>query len=82
MYIIAIGWLYITVLMAASENSITAGLLTLIFYGLLPLALFLFVFGTPAKRRARIEAARKRLPQEVVGEVVGDEHRGDAERNE
>lgn len=86
MYIVVIAWLYITVLMAATEKSVVAGILTLVFYGLAPVALFVWIFGTPARRRARM-AARSRLPQqpvqkeladEVVGDVVSDENRGDA----
>lgn len=85
MYIVVIAWLYITVLMAATEKSVVAGILTLVFYGLAPVALFVWIFGTPGRRRARM-AARSRLPQqaadkeladEVVGDVVGDENRGD-----
>lgn len=80
MYIIVIAWLYVIVLMAATEKTVVAGLLTLTFYGLAPVALFVWIFGTPGRRRARI-AARNRLPQqpitssadEVVGDVVRDE---------
>jgi membrane protein implicated in regulation of membrane protease activity len=82
MYIVVIAWLYITVLMAATEKSLVAGLLTLVFYGLAPVALFMWIFGSPARRRAE---ARKRLPQErpasagtvVVGDLLGDIDRGD-----
>jgi hypothetical protein len=45
MYIIAIAWLYVTVLMATTEKSVTAGILTLVFYGLLPCAILLWVLG-------------------------------------
>ncbi|MEY3883949.1 MAG: hypothetical protein RLZZ379_1227, partial [Pseudomonadota bacterium] len=38
MYIIAIAWLYVTVLMAATEKTVVAGIFTFIFYGLLPCA--------------------------------------------
>lgn len=84
MYIIVIGWLYITVLMAATEKTLVAGILSLVFYGLAPVALFLWIFGSPARRRA---AARKRLPQavsadEVVGDVVGDVDGGNAKQNQ
>ena len=51
MYIVAIAWLYVTLLMAATEKSIVGGLMTFVFYGLLPLALFLWLFGTPQRRR-------------------------------
>lgn len=51
MYVIAIAWLYVTVLMAATEPNLTAGVLTFVCYGLLPLALLLWLFGTPQRRR-------------------------------
>lgn len=78
MYIIVIAWLYVIVLMAATEKTLVAGLLTLVFYGIAPVVLFIWIFGTPGRRRA---AARSRLPQaegsadEVVGNVVGEEDR-------
>jgi len=84
MYIIVIGWLYITVLMAATEKTLVAGILSLVFYGLAPVALFVWIFGSPAKRRA---AARKRLPQtasadEVVSDVVGNVDGGNAKQDQ
>jgi len=57
MYIIVIGWLYVTVLMALTESSIVAGLLSLTFYGILPTALLVWLFGGPTRRR---RAARMR----------------------
>jgi hypothetical protein len=51
MYVVAIAWLYVTLLMAATEPSLTAGVLTFGFYGLAPLALLLWLFGTPQRRR-------------------------------
>lgn len=50
MYIIAIAWLYVVTLMAATEKSIVAGLLTFIFYGLLPCALLLWLLGVKHRR--------------------------------
>ena len=43
MYIIAIGWLYVTVLMALTETSVVAGVLTFLFYGLFPVALLVWL---------------------------------------
>ncbi len=61
MYIVAIAWLYVTLLMALTEPSITAGILTFLFYGLLPCALFVWIVGTPQRRRNRLrdEAAQR-----------------------
>ncbi len=58
MYIIAIAWGFVVILMAAAEamsTSVTAGLLTLLFYGVLPLALVLYLMGTPQRRRNQIK---------------------------
>ena len=56
MYIVAIGWMFVVVLMTiveATTSSLLGGLGTLLFYGLLPLGLFLWLFGTPQRRRNR-----------------------------
>lgn len=55
MYIIIIGWLYVTVLMALTESTILAGMLSFIFYGLAPSALLLWLF-TSRQRRQRSNA--------------------------
>lgn len=51
MYVIAIAWLYVTILMAATEPNLTAGVLTFCLYGLLPLAILIWLLGTPERRR-------------------------------
>lgn len=51
MYIIAIAWLYVAFLMAVSETSLVAGVMTLIFYGLLPCALLLWILGAHQRKR-------------------------------
>ena len=59
MYIIAIAWLYVVLIAAISDTTVVGGVLTFVFWGLGPLALFLWLAGTPARRRAsaRREAA-------------------------
>lgn len=51
MYIIAIGWLWVALMMAITEANLVAGVLSFTFYGLLPCALLLWLLGTPARRR-------------------------------
>lgn len=53
MYIVAIAWLYVVVMMALTESSIVAGLATFFFYGLAPVALLVWLMGAPQRRRAR-----------------------------
>ncbi len=54
MYIVAIAWLYVTLMMAITEPSFVAGVLTFVFYGLLPCALLLWLIGTPQRKRNRL----------------------------
>ncbi|HJW25864.1 MAG TPA: hypothetical protein VJ576_13285 [Rhodocyclaceae bacterium] len=61
MYIVAIGWLYVTFLMAFTESSIIAGVATFLFYGLLPVSLLMWLGGTRARRRKREAAENKSL---------------------
>lgn len=75
MYIVAIAWLYVVMVMAATESNLTAGAMTLLWYGVLPLSLFLWLFGTPQRRRNR--------RSHMAGEQKASQgDRADAERNE
>lgn len=61
MYLIAIAWLYVVVLMAVVEaaspqGSVLGAFFTLLLYGALPLGLLLFILGTPARLRSRHRA--------------------------
>jgi len=60
MYIVAIGWLYVVVLMALAETSVIAGLATFVFYGLIPVSLILWLGGTKARRSLADQRARQR----------------------
>lgn len=59
-YIVAIAWLYVTLLMAATEPSLVGGVLTFLAYGAGPLAIFLYVFG---RRRPRSPPLREPADQ-------------------
>ena len=63
MYIIAIAWLYVAFLMAVSETSLVAGVMTLIFYGLLPCALLLWILGAPQRKR------NKKINQSLINTI-------------
>ena len=53
MYIIAIGWIYVALLVAVADTTVVGGVLTFLVLGLGPLALFLWLFGTPARLRRK-----------------------------
>jgi hypothetical protein len=61
MYLIAIGWLYVALMMSVAEalhptGTVLGGIVTFVGYGLLPTALVLYIGGTPGRRRRRREA--------------------------
>lgn len=63
MYVVAIAWMYVVVMMAVAEASSPNGSLlgaffTLLLYGALPLSIVLYVMATPMRRRARLAAER------------------------
>jgi membrane protein implicated in regulation of membrane protease activity len=58
MYLVAIAWIYVVLMMALAEalapqGSVLGGLITFVMYGLLPLSIVLYILGTPGRRRAR-----------------------------
>jgi hypothetical protein len=67
MYLVAIAWAYVALMMAAAEatspqGSLFGAFVTLMLYGVLPLGLLLYILGTPGRkrrRRAAEESARQ-----------------------
>ena len=56
--LIALGWLYVAVMMALAqafhpEGGVLSAVFVLLGYGVLPVVLILYVLGTPDRRRAR-----------------------------
>jgi len=59
MYIVVIAWLYVVILMAVLESSWIAGVMTFTFYGLLPIAILLYVTGTPRRWKRKKQEAQQ-----------------------
>jgi len=51
MYIVAIGWAYVILMMAITASSIGKALAILVFLGVLPITLFVYVVDGPRRRR-------------------------------
>ena len=64
MHMIAIAWLFIVILMAVTERSAVAGVATIVFYGVLPLGLFLYL-GDAFRSRFMSERAHRRDRQDA-----------------
>ena len=73
MYIVAIAWIYVALLATVAETTVVGGILTFLLYGLAPLSLFLWLFGTPARRR---RSAQRSL-REGMGQNDGSNTGGD-----
>ena len=52
MWIVAIGWMYVVTLMAATEPTVVGGIMTFFGYGVLPFSLVFYLAGS-RRRRAR-----------------------------
>lgn len=76
MYIVAIGWLYVTILIAANEPTIVAGIFSFLFYGALPCGLLMWLGGRKARmqrRRHRDLLADQRLNESDRGDTQADQ---------
>ncbi len=70
--IIVIGWLYVTVLIAANEPSVVAGIISFMFYGALPCGLLLYFAGSKVRRQ------RQRYRESLANQVLDEADRGNA----
>jgi hypothetical protein len=76
MHIVAVGWIFVVVLMSLAEGMSPQGswlgaFFTLLLYGVLPLSIVLYVMGTPMRRRARLRAEASPNP-DCGGQPAGD----------
>ena len=65
LYIVAIGWMFVVVMVSVAEalapqGSLLGAALTFLGWGVLPLSIVLYILGTPVRRRARRAAQRRR----------------------
>jgi hypothetical protein len=79
MYLVAVAWIYVVTMMAIVEGTSTTGtvlgaIITFLFYGVLPLALVLYLLATPARRAAQRAARLAALPG---APLIAAPHRGD-----
>ena len=76
MYIIAIGWLYVTVLVAFNEPTVISGIISFFFYGLLPCGLLLWLAGSKVRRQ------RRRYQESLTDQRADTGNRSDAEADQ
>ena len=77
LYLVAIGWMYVVLMMSVAEalapnGSLLGAFITFVFYGVLPLALVLYLLGTPARRRALRAAEKSATQPDGSGHAASD----------
>ena len=78
MYLVAIAWIYVVLMMAVAEatsinGSLLGALFTFALYGVLPLGIVMYLLRTPARKRARRRAEAMQR-SEVSGIEPDDSH--------
>jgi hypothetical protein len=74
MYIVAIGWAYVILMMAITASSIGKALAILIFLGVLPLALFVYIADGPRRRRDSMAVSDDITGQRDTADPQSDQH--------
>lgn len=57
MLIVALAWIYVVLLMALTEPTVVAGIMTFLLYCVLPLGILFYVTGGKRRKRRRERAA-------------------------
>lgn len=65
MLIVAVAWIYVVGLMALTEPTVVAGIMTFLLYCLLPLSILFYLTGSKRRklRRQRSEDAARRATE-------------------
>jgi hypothetical protein len=66
MWIVAIAWIYVVGLMAVTEPSIVAGIMTFVGYCALPLSILFYITGGKRRRARRDREAS--VPTDIGGD--------------
>ncbi|WP_420225683.1 hypothetical protein [Pigmentiphaga litoralis] len=73
--LVAIGWMYVTLMMAITQPTVMAGIATFFFYGLLPVTIIVYVMLAPERgrrRKAREAAEREAMLAADMARKNGD----------
>jgi hypothetical protein len=68
MWIVAVGWIYVVALMAATEPTLVAGIMTFTGYCVLPLSLVFYLTGSKRRRARRAAAEASEKPESDAGQ--------------
>lgn len=79
MYLVAIAWIYVVLMMAVAEatssnGTVLGAVFTFLLYGALPLSIVLYVMGTPRRRRTRRAREAAEAAAASSGQPDGGDH--------
>ena len=84
MYIVPIAWIYVALMMAVAEatnsnGTVLGAIITFLLYGLGPVALVMYLMGSPSRRRAiKAKEAAELAEQRSAPPEAGSEPAADA----
>ena len=83
MYLVAIAWVYVVLMMAVAEamhpnGSVLGAIFTFLLYGVLPLSIVIYLMRTPLRRRKRRAAEAAAAIASSAQPDGGDHAPGDA----
>jgi hypothetical protein len=73
MWIVAVAWIYVVGLMALTETSVVAGIMTFLFYCVLPLSILYYLSGSKGRRLRNEAAMRERMRQIAAADAEGSD---------
>ena len=72
MWIVAVAWIYVVGLMSITETTVVAGIMTFLFYCVLPLSILYYLSGSKG-RRLRNEAAAQERARQAAAENTSED---------
>jgi len=87
MHLVAMAWMYVVLMMAlvealSSQGTLLGAFFTLLLYGVLPLAIVMYLLGTPLRWRARRAAEQAALAaRQAAASAVQPDQGGHAARD-
>ena len=81
MYLVAIAWMYVALMMAvaeatASNGTVLGAIVTFVLYGLVPISIVMYLLATPSRNRAR--KARERAEWVALQNAMAQSGQPDA----
>ncbi|TAG26034.1 MAG: hypothetical protein EAZ37_10360 [Burkholderiales bacterium] len=80
MYLVAIAWMYVVVMMSVAEatapnGTVLGAIITFFLYGVLPCVILMYLMGTPMRKRA-LRAKEKAELEQLRAQVASQETSG------